>query len=122
MLHVKPHPIFQREADDLVYDLPVSFVQAALGAEIQVPSLSGKVPLRLPPGTQTGQTFRVKGKGIKNAQGYGWGDLHVRVTVEVPTHLNAAQRAKLQEFAALCDEKVNPMTQSFFEKAKNFFK
>jgi len=122
VLHVRPHSLFQREGDDLVYEFPVSFVQAALGAEIEVPSLNGKVPLRIPAGTQTGQMFRVKGKGIKNAQGYGWGDLHVRVNVEVPTHLNTAQRAKLQEFAALCDEKVNPMTQSFFEKAKKFFK
>jgi molecular chaperone DnaJ len=122
VLHVKPHSIFQREGDDLVYEMPVSFVQAALGAELEAPSLNGKVPLRIPAGTQTGQMFRVKGKGIKNAQGYGWGDLHVRVNVEVPAHLNAAQRAKLQEFAALCDEKVNPMTQGFFEKAKNFFK
>jgi molecular chaperone DnaJ len=122
VLHVKPHALFQREGDDLVYELPVSFVQAALGTDLEVPSLSGKVPLRIPPGTQAGQMFRVKGKGIKNAQGYGWGDLHVRVTVEVPGHLNAAQRAKLQEFAELCDEKVNPRTQSFFEKAKSFFK
>jgi molecular chaperone DnaJ len=122
VLHVKAHSIFQREGDDLVYELPVSFVQAALGAEIEVPSLNGKVPLRIPAGTQTGQMFRVKGKGIKNAQGYGWGDLHVRVNVEVPANLNAIQRAKLQEFGALCDEKVNPMTQSFFEKAKRFFK
>jgi molecular chaperone DnaJ len=122
VLHVKAHSIFQREGDDLVYELPVSFVQAALGAEIEVPSLNGKVPLRIPAGTQTGQMFRVKGKGIRNAQGYGWGDLHVRVNVEVPAHLNAAQRAKLQEFAALCDEKVNPITQGFFEKAKSFFK
>jgi molecular chaperone DnaJ len=122
VLHVRPHSLFQREGDDLVYDLPISFVQAALGAEIEVPSLHGKVPLKIPAGTQTGQLFRVKGKGIKNAQGYGWGDLHVRVTVEVPTHLDAAQRVKLQEFAELCDEKVNPITQSFFEKAKKFFK
>ena len=122
VLHVKAHSIFQREGDDLVYELPVSFVHAALGAEIEVPSLNGKVPLRVPAGTQTGQMFRVKGKGIKNAQGYGWGDLHVRVNVEVPAHLNATQRAKLQEFAALCDEKVNPITQGFFEKAKSFFK
>jgi molecular chaperone DnaJ len=122
VLHVRAHSIFQREGDDLVYELPVSFVQAALGAEIEVPSLNGKVPLRIPAGTQTGQMFRVKGKGIKNAQGYGWGDLHVRVNVEVPAHLDAAQRAKLQEFAELCDEKVNPITQGFFEKAKNFFK
>ena len=122
VLHVRAHSLFQREGDDLVYDLPISFVQAALGAEIEVPSLGGNVPLRIPAGTQTGQMFRVKGKGIKNAQGYGWGDLHVRVTVEIPAHLNAAQRAKLQEFAALCDEKVNPITQGFFEKAKSFFK
>ena len=122
VLHVKPHALFQREGDDLVYELPISFVQAALGADLEVPSLSGKVALRIPHGTQAGQMFRVKGKGIKNAQGYGWGDLHVRVTVEVPGHLNAAQRSKLQEFAELCDEKVNPRTQSFFEKAKSFFK
>jgi molecular chaperone DnaJ len=122
VLHVRAHSLFQRDGDDLVYDLPVSFVQAALGAEIEVPSLNGRVPLRISPGTQTGQMFRVKGKGIQNAQGYGRGDLHVRVTVEVPAHLNAAQRAKLQEFAALCDEKVNPITQSFFEKARRFFK
>ncbi len=122
VLHVKAHSLFQREGDDLLYDLPISFVQAALGAEIEAPSLNGKVQLRIPSGTQTGQMFRVKGKGIKNAQGYGWGDLHVRVTVEVPAHLNAAQSAKLQEFAELCDEKVNPNVQGFFEKAKSFFK
>lgn len=122
VLHVKPHSLFEREGDDLVYELPISFVQAALGAELEVPSLGGKVPLRVPAGTQAGQMFRVKGKGVKNAQGYGWGDLHVRVSVEVPAHLNATQRAKLQEFAALCDEKVNPITQGFFEKAKRLFK
>jgi molecular chaperone DnaJ len=65
--------------------------------------------------------FRLKGKGIKNVQGYGTGDLHVRVNVEVPSHLNHAQKAKLQEFAELCDETVNPISQSFFEKAKNLF-
>jgi molecular chaperone DnaJ len=122
ILHVKPHPIFHREGDDLLYELPVSFVQAALGAELEVPSLEGHVTLRIPPGTQTGTLFRVKGKGVKNVQGYGWGDLHVRVTVEVPAHLNSAQKAKLQEFASLCDEKVNPGVKSFFEKAKEFFK
>ncbi|HEU0009795.1 MAG TPA: molecular chaperone DnaJ [Verrucomicrobiae bacterium] len=122
ILHVKPHEIFHREGDDLLYELPVSFVQAALGTDLEVPSLDGHVTLRIPPGTQTGTLFRVKGKGVKNVQGYGWGDLHVRVTVEVPAHLNSAQKAKLQEFAALCDEKVNPGVKSFFEKAKEFFK
>ena len=122
VLHVRAHPLFQRDGDDLVYELPISFVQAALGAEIEVPSLTEKVTLRVPSGTQTGQLFRVKGKGIKSAQGHGWGDLHVRVSVEVPAHLNSAQRAKLQEFAALCDEKVNPITRSWFEKTRRFFK
>ena len=122
VLHVKAHPLFQREGDDLIYEMPISFVQAALGAEIEVPSLTGQAIIRIPAGTQTGAMFRVKGKGVKNLQGYGTGDLHVRVSAEVPSHLNAAQRAKLEEFAALCDEKVNPQSRSFFEKAKSFFK
>ena len=122
VLHVKPHAIFQREGDDLIYEMPISFVQAALGADIEVPSLSGKATMRIPAGTQTGTLFRVKGRGVKNVQGYGIGDLHVRVSVEVPTHLNGAQKAKIEEFAALCDEKVNPQSRSFFEKAKSFFR
>ena len=121
-LHVRAHEIFQRDGDDLVCEVPISFVQAALGAEIQVPTLHGSASIHLPAGAQSGTVFRLKGKGVKNVQGHGHGDLHVRVTVEVPTHLNAAQKAKLQEFAALCDEKVNPGMQSFFEKAKNLFR
>jgi molecular chaperone DnaJ len=121
VLHVKPHEIFQRDGDDLICEVPVSFVQAALGSEIEVPTLSGKTQIKMPAGTQSGTVFRLKGKGVKNIQGFGTGDLHVRVNVEVPTHLNAAQKAKLQEFAGLCDESVNPISQSFFEKAKNLF-
>jgi molecular chaperone DnaJ len=121
VLHVKPHDIFQREGDDLLCEVPVSFVQATLGAEIEVPTLHGKAQIKVPAGTQPGATFRLKGKGVKNVQGFGAGDLHVRVTVEVPTHLNSAQKTKLQEFAELCDERVSPMTKSFFEKAKNLF-
>jgi molecular chaperone DnaJ len=121
VMHVKPHDIFQREGDDLLCEVPVSFVAATLGTEIEVPTLGGKAQIKIPPGTQPGAMFRLKGKGIKNVQGFGAGDLHVRVTVEVPTHLNTAQKAKLQEFAALCDERVSPMTQSFFEKAKKLF-
>ena len=122
ILHVNAHPLFHREGDDLLYEMPISFIQAALGAEIEVPSLDGHVTLRIPSGTQTGTLFRVKGKGVKSVQGHGCGDLHVRVTVEVPSHLNSAQRTKLTEFAALCDEKVNPSVKSFFEKAKSLFK
>lgn len=121
VLHVKAHEIFQRDGDDLLCEVPVSFVQAALGAEIEVPTLHGRTQIKMPAGTQPGTTFRLKGKGVKSIQGYGIGDLHVRVNVEVPTHMNSAQKAKLQEFAALCDETVNPISQSFFEKAKNLF-
>jgi molecular chaperone DnaJ len=121
VLHVKPHPIFQRDGDDLLCEVPVSFVQAALGTDIEVPTLDGKAPIKIPAGTQPATMFRLKGKGVKNVQGYGHGDLHVRINVEVPTHLSGAQKAKLQEFAELCNGKESPLSQTFFEKAKNLF-
>lgn len=122
VLHVKAHEIFEREGDDLICEVPISFVQAALGAEIEVPTLTGTAHIKIPPGTQPNTLFRLKGKGVKNVQGYGTGDLHVRVNVEVPTHLNAAQRAKIEEFAQLCDENVNPISRGFFERAKKLFR
>jgi molecular chaperone DnaJ len=121
VLHVQPHAIFQRDGDDLLCEVPVSFVQAALGAEIEVPTLARPAKIHVPAGTQPGTMFRLKGQGVKNVQGYGSGDLHVRVNVEVPTHLSGAQKAKLQEFAALCSGKENPISQSFLEKAKKLF-
>ena len=121
VIHVRPHEIFQRDGDDLLCEVPISFVQAALGAEIEVPTLDGKASIKIPSGTQPGTMFRLKGKGVKNIQGYGHGDLHVRMNVEVPTHLNAAQKAKLEEFSELCSGKESPLSQSFFEKAKNLF-
>ena len=121
VLHVKAHAIFQRDGDDLLCEVPVSFVQAALGAEIEVPALDGKASIKVPAGTQPGTMVRLKGKGIMNVQGYGRGDLHVRINVEVPTHLSAAQKTKLQEFAELCSGRENPISQGFFEKAKNLF-
>jgi len=122
VLHVKAHEIFQRDGDDLLCEVPISFVQAALGAELEVPTTAGKAHIRIPPGTQSGTIFRLKGKGVRNVQSYGYGDLHVRVAVEVPSRLNNAQRAKLEEFAALCDGDVNPLSRSFFERARNFFR
>ena len=122
ILHVKPHEIFQRDGDDLLCEVPVSFVQAALGTEIEVPTLDGKTSIKVPAGTQPGTMFRLKGKGVKNIQGYGHGDLHVRITVEVPSQLSSAQRVKLEEFAALCNGKESPLSQGFFEKAKKLFK
>lgn len=121
VLHVKPHEFFQRDGDDLLCEVPISFVQAALGAEIEVPTLERPTSIKIPPGTQPGTTFRLRGHGVRNIQGYGRGDLHVRINVEIPTHLSAAQRQKLIEFAELCNGKENPISQSFFEKAKKLF-
>jgi molecular chaperone DnaJ len=120
-LSVKPHEIFSREGDDLLCEVPVSFVQATLGTELEVPTLEGRATIKVPSGTQPGTILRLKGRGVKSLQGYGQGDLHVRVQVEVPTRLNSEQKQKLQEFAALCDGKEMPLSQSFFEKAKKFF-
>jgi molecular chaperone DnaJ len=121
VLHMRAHEIFQREGDDLLCEVPISFVQAALGAEVAVPTLEGSAHIKIPAGTQNGTIFRLKAKGIRSVQGHGHGDLHVHVLVEVPTRLNGAQRAKLEEFAASCDASVNPRTKSFFEKAREFF-
>jgi molecular chaperone DnaJ len=121
VLHVREHEFFERDEDDLLCEVPVSFVQATLGSELKVPTLQGQATIKIPAGTQSGTVFRLKGKGVKNVQGYGLGDLHVRVSVEVPTKLNAEQIEKLNEFAELCDDKVNPISAGFFEKARNFF-
>jgi len=122
VLHVREHELFERDSDDLLCEVPVSFSQAALGAEIEVPTLAGRASIRIPPGTQPGTTFRLRGRGVKSLQGFGQGDLLVRVAVEVPTHLNAAQKAKLEEFAALCDASSHPRAKSFFDRAKEFFR
>lgn len=122
VLHVREHELFQRESDDLLCEIPVSFHQAALGAEVEVPTLGGPASIRIPAGTQPGTTFRLRGRGVKSLQGFGQGDLLVRVAVEVPTHLNAAQKAKLEEFAALCDANSHPRAKSFFDRAKEFFR
>lgn len=121
VIQVEPHPIFMRENLDILCDIPLSFVHAALGAEIDVPTLDGKVKVKIPPGTQSGKVFRLKGKGIKDVQGYRQGDQHVRITVETPTHLTARQKELLKEFAALGGEEINPLSKGFFEKVKQLF-
>jgi molecular chaperone DnaJ len=121
VLHVKRHEIFNREGDDLLCEIPISFVQAALGDVVEVPTLTEAAQIKVPAGTQAGAVFRLKGKGVRNVHGHGYGDLMVRVQVEVPVKLNAVQRAKLEEFAKLCDENVHPMGKSFLEKARSLF-
>ena len=121
VLHVAAHEIFQRDGDDLLCEVPVSLVQATLGADVEVPTLTGRATIKIPAGTQPTTMFRLKGRGVKNLQGHGHGDLHVRIDVEVPTQLTGPQRDKLQEFADLCGTKENPKSAGFFEKAKRFF-
>ena len=119
-LNVKPHDLFERDGDDLICEMPIPFVTAALGGELEAPTLQGKKRIVIPEGTQSGTVFRLRGRGVKNVHGPGTGDLHVRVIVEVPRHLDTAQKEKLKEFAQLCKQDVNPMSQGFLERIKNW--
>jgi molecular chaperone DnaJ len=122
VIHLKEHPIFQREEDNLYCEVPISFTLAALGGEIPVPTLEGKANLKVPAGTQSGQVFKLRGKGVANVNARDRGDLFARLLVEVPTRLDNNQRQKLEEFAALCGEENTPLHKSFFERAKDFFR
>lgn len=121
VIHVAEHAVFQREEDNLYCDVPISFVTATLGGEIKVPTLEGQAALKIPAGTQSGSVFKLRGKGIAEMNTKVRGDLLTRVVVEVPSKLNAEQREKLEEFAALCGEENAPIHKSFFDKAKEFF-
>jgi molecular chaperone DnaJ len=122
VIHVREHEIFTREEDDLFCEVPISFATAALGGELKVPTLQGQALLKVPPGTQSGTQFRLRGYGVTNIDSKTKGDLRVRVLVEVPTRLNSDQRRKLEEFAESCGDDNSPMHKSFFEKAKEFFR
>ena len=122
VIHIKEHAIFQREEDNLYCEVPISFTLAALGGEIAVPTLEGKANLKVPAGTQSGQIFKLRGKGVMNVNQRDRGDLMARLLVEVPTRLNHDQRQKLEEFASLCGEENTPLHKSFFDRAKEFFR
>ncbi len=122
ILHVREHELFERHDDDLYCEVPIKFTLAALGGSIDVPTLFGKGTLKIPPGTQSGTTFRLRGQGMPQLRGNGKGDLLVRVQIEVPTKLGGDQRRKLEEFAEACGDPANPVGASFVKKAKKFFK
>jgi molecular chaperone DnaJ len=121
VLHVREHPLFAREGNDIICEVPIGFTQAALGAEIDVPTPHGKVKMKVPAGTQSGNVFRLKGKGVPDVRGYGHGDALVRVVVETPKKLNARQRELLEEFARLSGEDVHPIAKGFLDKVKEMF-
>ncbi len=121
VLHVKEHPIFTREDTEIMCEVPISFAQAALGATIDVPTLEGKHPLKIPAGTQSGKIIRLKGKGMPSLNGHGRGDQHVRIIVETPTHLTTEQKDLLHRFAEISGEDTHPQTKSFLRKVKELF-
>ncbi|NLL69818.1 MAG: molecular chaperone DnaJ [Epulopiscium sp.] len=119
---VKPHPIFERQGYDIYCKIPITFVQAALGGKLQVPTLDGKVEYSIKEGTQTGTTFRLKGKGVPYLRNPKMrGDQYVTVTIDVPTRLNEEQRKKLEEFAQISGDEVHSQRKGFFEKVKDAF-
>jgi len=119
VVHVRPHELFTREGNNVLCEIPISFVQAALGDEVDVPTLEGSVKLRVPEGTQTGRTFRLRGKGIQDVRGYGRGDQLVTLRVVTPTKLTARQKELLREFAKASGEEVQTGNKGFFERMKD---
>lgn len=119
---VEPHKIFEREGNDILLDLPISFSEASLGCKKDVPSLfNHSCRLTLPEGTQTGKIFRVKGEGFPSVHGQGKGDLLVKIFVETPTHLSARQKELLQEFASLESPSNQPKRKTFLDALKGIF-
>ena len=121
VLHVKEHPFFAREGNDLHCVVPISVAQAAMGAEIRVPTMEGEHTLKIPDGTQPGTTFRIRNKGVPVLNGHGKGDLYVEVRVQVPTKLNKRQKELLQELDALSKVDNQPLLRSLLGKMKDMF-
>lgn len=119
-LSVRPHKFFERQGNDVVCEVPISFVQAALGDEIEVPTLEGKAKLRIPEGIQSGTVLRMRGQGIPRLRGHGRGDQLVRIRVVTPTRLNAKQKELLREFARAGGDET-PEARNFFDRVRDVF-
>lgn len=114
IINVQEHPLFKREDDDVLLDLPVSYVDAILGTSAEVPTLTGKVALKIPPGTHTGQIFRLKSKGLPKVGGFGAGDMLIKVLVDTPSHLNSKQKELLEELSKSTE--LTPQVKIFNER------
>ncbi|RMD85568.1 MAG: molecular chaperone DnaJ [Candidatus Dadabacteria bacterium] len=121
VVHVRPHEIFSREGNHIICEMPVSMVQAALGAKVEVPTLDGPVKMTIPPGTQTGKLFRLKGKGAPDLRTGRRGDQIVRIVVETPRNLTPRQKELLREFEAAGKDSGGSMVSDFARKAREFF-
>jgi len=122
LIRVAEHPLFKREAEHVILDLPITFTQAALGADITVPTISGPITLEIRPGTQPGETLRLKGKGMKRLNGSGHGDQFIRVSVEIPKHLSSKQKDLLKQFEKEEKPDATPGVASFLKKFKEILK
>lgn len=122
-IQIKSHPLFERDGKNLYSEVPISFIMAALGGEIEVPALQGRVKLKIPPETQTDKVFRVKGMGVPSVRGGETGDLMCKVSVEIPVNLTGKQKELLKQFEQTmsASNKHNPKSSTWFNKVKKFF-
>ena len=121
-ISIDNHDIFKRSEENLYYELPISFSDAALGSTVEVPSIDGgKSKIKIPAGTQHGKQFRLKGKGMPFMRRGDFGDLYVQIKTEVPVYLNKEQKDLLERFRKIENEKSNPSIKKFFQKAKSFW-
>lgn len=121
VINVRPHAIFERDQNDVLCDVPISFPLAALGGEIEVPSLDGMVKVKIPAGTQSHKVLRLKGKGISRLDGYGRGDQLLRIVIETPTNLNRQQKELLRQLDQSYNDSSQPLTKGFLSKVKELF-
>ena len=118
-MNVKDDEVFEREGDDIYLEMPITYAQAVLGADITIPTIEGKVKLKVPEGTQSHKIFRLRGKGVQNVNGYGRGDQYVTVTIETPKKLNKEQKNLLKQFDSAMGQNNHEKNNSFWEKVKN---
>ena len=122
VIHVRPHELFERDGDNLYCTIPIKFTLAALGGTLEVPTLTGRAELKIPAGTQNGTTFRLRGMGMPSLRGNGKGDQFVRIEIDVPRNLSGTQKERLAAFAESCGDKEKPVSESWMERFRNFFK
>jgi molecular chaperone DnaJ len=118
---IQKHPLFEREGQHLICRMPIAYSQAALGATLEVPTLNGPGEVKVPPGTQSGDVFRLKGQGMPDPRMSGLGDLLVQVNIEVPKKISAEEQAILRQLAELEHKHVAPERKSFFDQVKEYF-
>jgi molecular chaperone DnaJ len=120
VIRVREHELFKRNNDDILYELPVTFSQASLGAKVKVPTVYGEEEIDLKAGVQSGDRIQLRGKGVENIRGAGRGDQIILIHVETPVNLTTRQEELLREFAEIAGDQVQPMRASFFRKVKDF--